>query len=524
MSSSRKGQSIASKACDYCRERKIKGRRLERYRNATASAVAAIYDGVTPDASNNKSPLHVQNVVQAGVDLRIELLCPAETFQTIVYDFLDCMYPIAPVLHQPSFRKRLAAKEYEIDPIFFRLCISVCAFTVASLPRRISLYGFGFYHKFADMVNRACHMVMASRLATSPDWAERPTSDDMICSLLLGTASHYAQYPRRGWVLLNESIHCCRTLDLYIPKGYEGLSIVDREVNKRAFWMLFIVQIHDRLSHRNPHTTLAQDPVLTDWEFLMPLEVEDEHLQPGSMIAPTIPQNAPTPVISGFVILIKVFSCLLDLVAAPRKVAYSRLATQSTFPNLDTVSSPQSGSAASQNLGETMLSEDTLLRTMQSLENVLSDIPEDLKLFSPMNTSSTRAQQFEIMKANIHITKLYLQSWILDRCPIPPSGRPGSRSGLSPPENEQWNISREEIARQLLQVINICSQSTLESHGTSMVVKIREIAATLLDREPPSQAVLDITQPSQHYIARFLDILAALDIPAHQAITETRYS
>lgn len=207
----------------------------------------------------------------------------------------------------------------------------------------------------------------------------------------------------------------------------------------------------------------------------MPLEVEDEYLQLGSLLNPIIPQNTSTPVISGFVILIKVFSCLLDLVASPRKVAYSRHATKPTCPELDIAPSPQSGSATSTNLGGTILSEDILLRTMWDLENVLSELPEDLKLFSPMNTSSARAQQFEIMKANIHITKLYLQSWILDRCPTPSPDQPGSRSGLSPQENEQWIISREEIARQLLQVINICSQSTLESHGSSMVFQLRAI-------------------------------------------------
>lgn len=206
--------------------------------------MAAGYDNVTPEASVDESPLHMRNVAQAGGNLRIEHLCPQETFQAIVYDFLDYIYPIAPVLHQPSFRQQLAARVYETDPVFFRLCISVCAFTVASLPRKVSLYGHGSYHKAADMVNRACHMVMASRLATSPDWAEHPSSDDMICSLLLGTASHYTQCPKRGWVLLNESIHCCRALDLYIPKGYEALNIVDQEVNKRAFWMLFIVQMY----------------------------------------------------------------------------------------------------------------------------------------------------------------------------------------------------------------------------------------------------------------------------------------
>lgn len=86
---------------------------------------------------------------------------------------------------------------------------------------------------------------------------------------------------------------------------------------------------------------------------------------------------------------------------------------------------------------------------------------------------------------------------------------------------------RQEITKQALQVLTFCSQSTLESHGESMVIKIREIAATLLEQAQEQVATLPIgsdeiwtqrgdgieeTMDGQNFImASFLQILANLD-------------
>ncbi len=173
----------------------------------------------------------------------IEHLCPLSIFETIIEDYYSDIYPIAPIVHVPSFKQRILTCQHITDPEFLRLCLSLCAMTIASLPKKLPIYGFGHYHTAKAMVSRACQLVAASRLATAPDWADDPTSNDLMCSLLLGTASHYMQSPNRGWVHINESIHCCRNLRLYSPQGYEGMSIIDRELIKRVFWMLYIVQM-----------------------------------------------------------------------------------------------------------------------------------------------------------------------------------------------------------------------------------------------------------------------------------------
>lgn len=174
----------------------------------------------------------------------IKHLCPLAVFQTVTKDFLEHLYPIAPLIHVPFFSSQIQERLYPTNPNFLRLCLSLCAIPIASLPRKANIYRFGYYASTKDMVNRACQLVAASRIATSPDWAESPSFNDLICSLSLGMASHYAQCPSRRWALINESIHCCRSLGLYHKDGYRDLNAVEIEIGKRAFWMLYFVQMY----------------------------------------------------------------------------------------------------------------------------------------------------------------------------------------------------------------------------------------------------------------------------------------
>jgi hypothetical protein len=186
---------------------------------------------------------HLESLGLATANVIVEHLCPLPVLQMIVNDYLDEIYPIAPIIHIPSFKSQFSASKYTTDPVFLRLCLSICAMTIASRPKSIDAYGFGHYLAAKEMVSRACQLVTASRVATASEWADEPTSNELICSLLLGTASHYTDSPRRGWVYINESIHCSRNLSLCNPEGYEGMSVLSREINKRAFWMLYIVQM-----------------------------------------------------------------------------------------------------------------------------------------------------------------------------------------------------------------------------------------------------------------------------------------
>jgi len=201
----------------------------------------------SPKSTGSLSPLllppHCQSIGVAAVKVTLEHLCPQEIFDMILEDYLELIYPITPIVHRPSFRQLVVDRQYETDPALLRLCLSLCAMTISSMHRKIEIYGFGFYASPREMVNRAYQLVMASRLVTVPQWANEPSIDTLLCSLLLGMASHYTESPSQGWVLLNESMHCSRSLGLFQKEAYESRNVINTEICKRAFWMLYIIQM-----------------------------------------------------------------------------------------------------------------------------------------------------------------------------------------------------------------------------------------------------------------------------------------
>lgn len=173
----------------------------------------------------------------------MEHLCSHAIFLQILSDYLDLVYPVLPLVHQPSFRTLLNNHAYNTDVSVFRLCISLCAVTVASIPRNIAKYGCGQYTDVGSMVDRACHIVLLSRMTTEPEWQNHPSMETMLTSIILAMASHYAGRPSQGWGYANEAIDFFRTLELYRREGYVNLNAVEGELCKRAFWVLYIIQM-----------------------------------------------------------------------------------------------------------------------------------------------------------------------------------------------------------------------------------------------------------------------------------------
>lgn len=176
--------------------------------------------------------------------LSIEHLCPQSVFERIIDDYLDLVYPLLPLIHRPTFRSLLDANAYTVEPAFFRLCLAICAVTVASLPRKFDEYGKDRYNDVGTMVERACHTVLLSRISSEPEWQSRPAMDTMIVSILLAMASHYTGKGNQGWGYASEAIQFFRALELYRKEAYDGLTLLEGELCKRAFWMLYIIQMY----------------------------------------------------------------------------------------------------------------------------------------------------------------------------------------------------------------------------------------------------------------------------------------
>lgn len=202
-----------------------------------------------PGASDNDSVcLRDAGTVYSSTSLPIGHLsvshfAPEPAFLAILDDFIRRVYPVLPLIHIPSFTESLSRRDFETDPAFFRLCVSLCAVTVASIPRKIASYGVTGYKDARELVNRASHLVLMSRITTTPEWQDKATVDSMVVSVILAMASHYAGKPNAGWAYASEAVHFFRELKLYREEAYKDFNAIEAELCKRSFWLLFIIQM-----------------------------------------------------------------------------------------------------------------------------------------------------------------------------------------------------------------------------------------------------------------------------------------
>ncbi|KAH7324980.1 hypothetical protein B0I35DRAFT_173055 [Stachybotrys elegans] len=554
--SSRKGRKIARRACDLCRDRRVQcafdSESSAACRRCSSSGVACTFltdrkprgppsrrvaEARQRALESATSPVEIPPLPLAAISIR--QLLPEPVFVAILEDFLARVHPLVPLVHVPTFRSRVASRDFDTDPVFLRLCIGLCAVTTASLPRKFASYEMTWYSDASEFVQRAAHLIHLSRLTNTPRWQTDAAFESIIESSLLSVASIYVNDFIPGWMFASEASVLLHDLRLYKKESYKRFTLIEQELIKRAFWQCFFIQTHDRVENPVPHTGMSHEPRQTDWEFMLPLEWTDEELSAGRVI----PGARPLPAIAGFVAVIKVFVCIIDLVneAFLSSPGTYSMTTKPLVPRLV----PELGPPLPRicNHPDVPLI-DALFRLMSQIDRFLSLLPHDLKPNRPVepatqfpSPSSDRdiPAYFDIMKANIHITSIYVQSVILSTCLLRTralsrrddslsvsdswswgGSSPATPAGASPRDNsataDLWRL-REHIARELLHVINASSLWALESNGGSMVVKIREIAATLLEGEDECDysKAGDAEKRSREYLARFVEVLTQLD-------------
>ena len=183
-----------------------------------------------------------------------------------------------------------------------------------------------------------------------------------------------------------------------------------------------------------PHTGLSFDSVHTDWEFLLPSLVDDEELGGDSH---TLVERANgfvdhgarehPPLISGFIALVRVFLCVVDLLSngfpgSPPQ-AYS-MGSGTLRPRVFPEDLAEPLSQAAPKLSRSTLNLSGLLRIIRKLQSALEELPDGLKthtldpeLRPPRGNEEARlavSYQFDVMRTNIHITSLYIQSTVLE--------------------------------------------------------------------------------------------------------------
>lgn len=121
--------------------------------------------------------------------------------------------------------------------------------------------------------------------------------------------------------------------------------------------------------------------------------------------------------------------------------------------------------------------------------------------------------QFASMRANIHVTHLWLQSIISDQIDILllNEGHHGTPVVASPSLTDSrvlWS-EREDLCRQLLHVLHGISETYIEPNGHHLTFKVRDVAVTLL--ACPFEPHEEVSRRAQEYLKEFTNKLSRLD-------------
>lgn len=161
----------------------------------------------------------------------LQRFAPAEVIERMTADWFERSHAIAPILFRRRYLRRLRNGDADVDPTFCGLVISVCAATFSTLPRE----------DYAPVtLSRCISFIDDYRLL--PCGIARPNYSVEWCVAMynMGVAvaalSPIGAVELRSFHALSESTAAVRYLTYY---RMAELDIVDQQLVKRLFWLLF---------------------------------------------------------------------------------------------------------------------------------------------------------------------------------------------------------------------------------------------------------------------------------------------
>lgn len=374
-------------------------------------------------------------------------------------DYLDLIYPVVPVVHRPSFRRDLELERDSYDSDFFLLLLGICALTLAIGSSRFEQYRIidstlSFQSPEA-MINHCYDLFICHREAS---YYDSISHQKFAVSYCLVTAFFQIGHHNRSRMLEIEAMQLARLLELHRASTYESLDLVEAQLRKKAFWLIFYSLVHNRLQYARRERLLYLDCSMLrsiDFQALLPAEVEDEYITPDTIL-PRPDGNSHNNIMTAFNIHSKVFCTAL--------IPLWRVSGSTTTASSRADSDQCCGCEC---IG-LELQIQSLEDRYEELRFMLDKCPPRLQPWAPSGTTidstpSSRVldTQMETLRANIHVTHLWLQCMILDKI----DGLRLKNPTLSRPDPKAAWPEREEIARQMLHVLHSFSDEPLEPNG-----------------------------------------------------------
>ncbi|KAI0084784.1 fungal-specific transcription factor domain-containing protein [Irpex rosettiformis] len=427
---------------------------------------------------------------------RLEDIAPRDTMLLIIALFFDFVYPLTPCVHKPSFMADVHSRREERDPLFFALVMSTVASTLVQVPRSYLPMERHAVRKLAQ----TCHEASRHISVVSYD---PPTSMHVVVRYF-DCVYHFCEgHDATQHAAFGEAAHIAVTLRMHEESSYEGLDLIECEVRRRTFWLLFGADKSMSILLGRPICLRDED---TTCNF--PRELDDEYITPSAYL----PQpHGKTAIVSGLNYISRIFALLGEILVRIR---------------VDKRSPPQ-GQFLTARLEEVQALHSRIIAA-------LAHAPEPLRLkqqhgqqFPPEyggagfrqatfaevkdffdNPNASRANAlnpFLVMQANLYVTQQLVRFVIEQYRDELMTSLQGSIDESRVAED------REAVASDLLNILHSIPIQSIATNGPSLVHKVRFVASTLLDAVRKAETAPASAARAHAYLWDFLSILSEIE-------------
>lgn len=385
----------------------------------------------------------------------LDQLGPPVLIRQIIDDWFELIHSVAPILYRSHFLKRLSNGDSRHDPEFCGLVISVCAATVVSLKRRSSS------HYGAVTFDRCVEIISENRLLDSGqiftlEWCQAKYN----LGAARGGEKGLDDHP--GFRFMSEAVMGVKYLIYYkLP----NMTMLEQQLLKRLYWLIFAGLCSMEMFGR-PYIGLLtpQDSI----HSLRPLDLTDTELDPH------LPFDSPW-----------------------------HGDTMSYIPGLNHLSNLfllWHSSQQTHNNNPTGIQEHINL-----VQRALDDLPAELRWRGGLSRPPRSNFGTDVQIANLYITQLHIRSNLLEQLDRSTRGQ----SDLSTSQN--IIAQRQSVVEDSLEILSHMPRETLEANGHSLVPKIRDIGAALLDEVRMGESPVIVSKQARVDLVRLLERLETLD-------------
>lgn len=410
-----------------------------------ASSFSSSREGQRPTALQRWSSL-VGNITNRNVNF-------SSILSRCLDLFFEYLYPLTPLIHEPSLRDTLAyflsasskhGPQLEPGPdAAFTLITALCAEAAFLLPKDIFPEGEGV----ADVFLQASRTCLNDYLEAD---LEHPNASSVTIRYFHSNCLHASGKPKFSWHIFGEATRLAQVMRLHDETSYEGLYPIEAEMRRRVFWIVYMGDKSAAILNNRPitmHKYCFETGITTAYPTGID-EDTDQVLSPSSNVADDGAKN----IITGFNANIRLFQAASDLLLALRLIQ-----DQSNVLDRDI---GQAGPVKTHLTTEERESIDPLYVRFITCLDGLPPFLQSYAFASITGKETTQSKQFLIQCANLQVSLHCLRMVITQKFEDLSYFAPGA---------EQADLRKTEIVRDMLRVIHEVPFWALQVNGEPYV-------------------------------------------------------